>query len=115
MLISGTPIQNDLLEYFSLIHFVNTGILGTAQEFKKRFETPILRGRDGDATDAQQLAGQEKLKEVWIMFRFYIELYDFHILVNGGGGDKHVSGQNRIDVFDPLLSGIGKDKFQTFL
>ncbi|PNJ21660.1 RAD54L isoform 5, partial [Pongo abelii] len=27
VLISGTPIQNDLLEYFSLVHFVNSGIL----------------------------------------------------------------------------------------
>ena len=30
VLISGTPIQNDLLEYFSLVHFVNAGILGKA-------------------------------------------------------------------------------------
>jgi SNF2 family DNA or RNA helicase len=35
VLLSGTPIQNDLLEYFSLIHFVNGGILGTAEEFVK--------------------------------------------------------------------------------
>ncbi|KAJ8276958.1 hypothetical protein GJAV_G00069810 [Gymnothorax javanicus] len=64
VLISGTPIQNDLLEYFSLVHFVNTGILGTAQEFKRRFETPILKGRDADASDKDRLNGEEKLKEL---------------------------------------------------
>lgn len=31
VLISGTPIQNDLLEYFSLVHFVNAGILGESR------------------------------------------------------------------------------------
>uniref|UniRef100_A0A665T022 RAD54 like n=1 Tax=Echeneis naucrates TaxID=173247 RepID=A0A665T022_ECHNA len=64
VLISGTPIQNDLLEYFSLVHFVNAGILGTAQEFKKRFELPILRGRDADASERDREVGEEKLKEL---------------------------------------------------
>lgn len=64
ILLSGTPIQNDLLEYFSLVHFVNGGILGTAAEFRKRFEIPIARGRDGSATDAEQKLGNEKLTEL---------------------------------------------------
>ncbi|KAM9325446.1 DNA repair and recombination protein RAD54-like [Gastrophryne carolinensis] len=64
VLISGTPIQNDLLEYFSLVHFVSAGILGTAQEFKKRFEIPILKGRDADASLADREKGEEKLKEL---------------------------------------------------
>lgn len=64
VLLSGTPIQNDLLEYFSLIHFVNTGILGTAAEFKRRFETPILRGRDAEAAADQHKRGQERLTEL---------------------------------------------------
>jgi DNA repair and recombination protein RAD54 and RAD54-like protein len=64
ILLSGTPIQNDLLEYFSLIHFVNGGILGTAAEFRKRFEIPIIRGRDSSATDAEQKLGNEKLLEL---------------------------------------------------
>jgi len=64
ILLSGTPIQNDLLEYFSLVHFVNGGILGTAAEFRKRFEIPIIKGRDSMATDADQKAGNEKLLEL---------------------------------------------------
>ncbi|KAK4312620.1 hypothetical protein Pmani_015962 [Petrolisthes manimaculis] len=51
VLLSGTPIQNDLLEYFSLVHFVNAGILGEAGEFRRKYERPIVRCRDADATD----------------------------------------------------------------
>ncbi|XP_038067942.1 DNA repair and recombination protein RAD54-like [Patiria miniata] len=64
VLLSGTPIQNDLLEYFSLVHFVNRGILGTASEFKRKFELPILRGRDASCTDKDKQKGQEKLLEL---------------------------------------------------
>ncbi|XP_030310989.1 DNA repair and recombination protein RAD54-like isoform X2 [Calypte anna] len=64
VLISGTPIQNDLLEYFSLVHFVNSGILGTAQEFKRHFEIPILKGRDADASEAERHKGEERLQEL---------------------------------------------------
>ena len=39
ILLSGTPIQNDLLEYFSLLHFVNTGILG---QYILLFKCPYL-------------------------------------------------------------------------
>ena len=33
VLLSGTPIQNDLLEYYSLVHFVNRDMLGTCFKF----------------------------------------------------------------------------------
>ncbi|KAL7669115.1 hypothetical protein ACOME3_009784 [Neoechinorhynchus agilis] len=64
VLLSGTPIQNDLLEYFSLVHFVNFGLLGSAIEFRKKFENPILAARDLDASDAEQILGREKLNEL---------------------------------------------------
>ncbi|XP_043476135.1 DNA repair and recombination protein RAD54-like [Leptopilina heterotoma] len=64
VLLSGTPIQNDLLEYFSLIQFVNQGLLGSAQEFRKKFENPILRGQDAMASDKERALAQERLAEL---------------------------------------------------
>ena len=43
---------------------MNTGILGTTSQFKRRFETPILRGRDASATDKEIALGKEKLGEL---------------------------------------------------
>lgn len=64
VILSGTPIQNDLSEYFSLISFANPALLGTRLEFRKRFEIPILRGRDADATDKDRQRGDECLSEL---------------------------------------------------
>ncbi|XP_075228998.1 DNA repair and recombination protein RAD54-like okr isoform X1 [Lycorma delicatula] len=64
VLLSGTPIQNDLLEYFSLVHFVNEGILGTAQDFHKHYEKPILKGQDSLASDADRAKAAERLEQL---------------------------------------------------
>lgn len=64
VLLSGTPIQNDLLEYFALVSFVNPGSLGTAMDFRRHFENPILKGRDSFASPEEQQKGDERLKEL---------------------------------------------------
>ncbi|KAK4216321.1 P-loop containing nucleoside triphosphate hydrolase protein [Rhypophila decipiens] len=64
VILSGTPIQNDLSEYFALISFANPDLLGTRLEFRKRFEIPILRGRDADASEAERKRGDECLAEL---------------------------------------------------
>ncbi|KAI5285454.1 DNA-dependent ATPase protein rad54, partial [Ascosphaera aggregata] len=64
VILSGTPIQNDLSEYFSLLNFANPNILGTRAEFHKKFEVPILRGRDADGTDADRRKGDECTREL---------------------------------------------------
>ncbi|RKP08376.1 P-loop containing nucleoside triphosphate hydrolase protein [Thamnocephalis sphaerospora] len=64
VILSGTPIQNDLSEYFSLLNFANPGLLGTTSEFRRRYETPILRGRDADATEDERKLSDERLQEL---------------------------------------------------
>ena len=64
VILSGTPIQNDLMEYFSLLDFANPNLLGTQAEFRKRYETPILKSRDAAALDADRQKGDERLTEL---------------------------------------------------
>lgn len=61
IILSGTPIQNDLTEYFALLNFANPGLLGTRQQFRKNFEIPILLSRDADATDKEIERGKQQL------------------------------------------------------
>lgn len=52
LLLSGTPIQNDLLEFYAMVDVANPDLLGDAATFHKMYERPILNGRDADATSA---------------------------------------------------------------
>jgi DNA repair and recombination RAD54-like protein len=72
VILSGTPIQNDLMEYFSLLNFANTNLLGTRAEFRKHYELPILRGRDAAGTDADQQKGNERLVELLALVNKFI-------------------------------------------
>ncbi|GAA5802781.1 hypothetical protein HPULCUR_008256 [Helicostylum pulchrum] len=73
VILSGTPIQNDLIEYYSLLDFANPGLLGTIHEFRKHYERPIARGRDADATDSERKLSDEKVAEFWkIVSKFTI-------------------------------------------
>jgi DNA repair and recombination RAD54-like protein len=64
VILSGTPIQNDLTEYFSLISFANPGLLGTRLEFRKKYEIPILRGRDAAGSDKDREKGDASVREL---------------------------------------------------
>ena len=64
VLLSGTPMQNQLQEFYSMVNFCNPGVLGTPAEFRKRYEAPILAGREPDASDAESTVGAERSKEL---------------------------------------------------
>ncbi|KJE94722.1 hypothetical protein CAOG_05320 [Capsaspora owczarzaki ATCC 30864] len=58
VILSGTPIQNNLKEMWALFNFVCDGkLLGTIQSFGKLFNQPIVQASDKSATDAERLQG----------------------------------------------------------
>ncbi len=46
-MLSGTPIQNNMMELWSLVNWVSAGkMFGTKSEFSAFFVQPILAGRE---------------------------------------------------------------------
>lgn len=60
IILSGTPIQNDLGEFYAMIDFLNPGLLGTPSAFKRDFEIPIMRSRQPEAMEKDREKGAEK-------------------------------------------------------
>ncbi|TAN31292.1 MAG: helicase SNF2 [Actinomycetota bacterium] len=46
---SGTPVENRLSEYWSIMDFANRGLLGNVTNFTKEFANPIQKHHDHDA------------------------------------------------------------------
>ncbi|RUP50793.1 hypothetical protein BC936DRAFT_137667 [Jimgerdemannia flammicorona] len=57
LILSGTPIQNNVLELWSLFDFLMPGFLGTEKIFNERFGKPILASRDSKSSSKEQEAG----------------------------------------------------------
>ena len=72
VILSGTPIQNDLSEYFSLLNFANPNLLGSRIEFRKAYEIPILRGRDANATDNDRKRCDDCLSQLLTLVNKFI-------------------------------------------
>lgn len=62
LLLSGTPIQNNVLELWSLFDFLMPGFLGSERAFNDRFSKPILADRDGKATPKEREAAAAALE-----------------------------------------------------
>ncbi|KAA0202319.1 hypothetical protein HAZT_HAZT005278 [Hyalella azteca] len=50
LVLTGTPLQNNLMEYYNVIKFVRPNLLGSKEEFHNKFVKPIDAGSNAHAT-----------------------------------------------------------------
>lgn len=62
--LTGTPIENRLLDLWSIFNFLNPGYLGNQTQFRRNFELPIQK-----ANDPRQSITLKKLVEPFILRR----------------------------------------------
>ncbi|KAI3873115.1 hypothetical protein MKX03_031491, partial [Papaver bracteatum] len=64
ILLSGTPMQNDLEEFFAMVNFINPGILGDAAYFRRYYESSIISGREPTAIEEERNLSVERSAEL---------------------------------------------------
>jgi SNF2 family DNA or RNA helicase len=93
LVISGTPIQNNLQELHTLVDFANEDLLGDRQTFRHEFERPILISQDKNATLRERDVGAAvatKLRRTYAPFflrREKAEVFQEAPAAGSGGGN----------------------------
>ena len=64
VLLSGTPVQNDLGEFFAVFDFACPGVLGDLARFRKVFAAPVERSRDKNASAEERTLGAARSEEL---------------------------------------------------
>ncbi|KXZ56939.1 hypothetical protein GPECTOR_1g847 [Gonium pectorale] len=64
ILLTGTPVQNDLQEFYALLSFVVPDLLGTPQVFNRVYGLPITRSQEGTATPQEKELGASRASEL---------------------------------------------------
>ncbi|VDC03609.1 unnamed protein product [Peniophora sp. CBMAI 1063] len=80
IILSGTPIQNDLGEFHAMADFCNPGLLDDYNTFRRVYETPILRSRTPGCSDKDAQLGKARAAQLQEVARSFVLRRDATIL-----------------------------------
>ncbi|XP_076947396.1 protein CHROMATIN REMODELING 24-like [Bidens hawaiensis] len=116
IIISGTPLQNNLKELWALFNFSCPELLGDKKCFKEKYESAILRGQDKKASDRDKRIGSAVAQDL----RNCIQPYFLRRLKNevfredGDSNKAKLSKKNEVIVWLRLTS-CQRQLYEAFL
>ncbi|KAJ1297220.1 hypothetical protein BS78_01G361300 [Paspalum vaginatum] len=116
IVISGTPIQNNLKEMWALFNFCCPDVLGDKQEFKTRYEMAILRGNDKNATAREKHVGSNVAKELRERIKpFFLRRMKSEVFRDSGASEeKTLAKKNELIVW-LKLTACQRKLYEAFL
>ena len=79
IILTGTPLQNNLIEYWTMLNFVQEG-LWTKSEFKSFFEYPITQGNKIDSTELEKAIAKKRMFLLTTKMSQFVHRRDQNIL-----------------------------------
>jgi len=81
IVLTGTPLQNNLKEYFEMVNFVKPHLLGTRKEFMNRFVNPIVNGQHSDSTERDVRTMKKRSFILSDLLKGCMQRLDYSVLV----------------------------------
>ncbi|KXN90194.1 DNA repair and recombination protein RAD54B [Leucoagaricus sp. SymC.cos] len=82
VILSGTPIQNDLGEFHAMAEFCNPGLFDDYPTFRRVYEVPILKSRAPDASSKEVEIGEARTNQLLTIAKSFVLRRDAGLLKN---------------------------------
>ncbi|KAG2260110.1 hypothetical protein Bca52824_079404 [Brassica carinata] len=80
--LTGSPLQNNLMEYYCMVNFVREGLLGSSPEFRNRFQNPIENGQHMNSTAEDVKIMNQRSHILYEKLKGFVQRMDMNVLKN---------------------------------